>query len=585
MMDSAPRGRVSDDWCIDTALNERFPVYTRFNANDVLPDPITPLGASMAWLPHILPAFSFAYAEVGALSAAEAAADPNAWPAAAFRYGHLYVNVTVARLVGIRSGLGWRAVDGSYFGNHPDAPDHEDSPSDVDEVVSAKIIARTAWTLSTSTYPDLEEETRIADGLRAARPDFDLMTNGALLAYARSLIPYERLTWRGEIIAGTQASVGPAVIASLMPENSDMTPYDLVGPAGDVISAAPPYALWDLSREVRADGALGEFFDAGVEGMLPWLRDHFPTFYQHFLAFLRDFGYRGPSEWDLGADSWETRPALPLALIDRMRHLDDSHSPAARRTKATEAAERAFASVMNHLADNEEAQATLRTATDSARRFAGWRELGKANCIKVLNEARVALREMGRRLVTAGHLDHEGQVFMALDEELDLLVLDPQLVTEVIRQRERDWKEYATLELPLFLDARVPRVPVNDLPRRQEESFDVARPGDVLTGVPAAAGRATGRARVIVDPAQIAAFEPGDVLIAPQTDPSWTPLFVVASAVVVGVGAQNSHAMIVSRELGIPCVAGVSGAVNRIPDGATVTVDGSTGTVTIDEIA
>ncbi len=576
---------LSDDWCIDTSLNTRFPVYTRFNANDVLPDPITPLGASMAWLPHILPGFSFAYAELGAISVAEAAADPNAWPAAAFRYGHLYVNVTVARLVGIRSGLGWRAVDSSFFGNHPDAPAHEESPSDFDEAVSAKIAARTAWTLSTSTYPDLDEETRIADGLRAARPDFDLMTNGALLAYARSLIPYERLTWRGELIAGTQAAVGPAVIGSLMPEDSGMTPYDLVGPAGDVISAAPPYALWDLSREVRADGALGELFDAGVEGMMPWLHDHFPTFYQRFLAFLRDFGYRGPSEWDLGADSWETRPALPLALIDRMRHLDDSHSPALRRTKATEAAERAFASVMNHLADNEEAQVTLRVATDSARRFAAWRELGKANCIKVLNEARVALRELGRRMVTEGQLDHEGQVFMALDEELDLLVLDPQLVTEVIRQRERDWKEYTTVELPLFLDARVPRIPVNDLPRLQEENFVAAVAGDVLSGVPAAAGRATGRARVIVDPAQIAAFEPGDVLIAPQTDPSWTPLFVVASAVVVGVGAQNSHAMIVSRELGIPCVAGVSGAVNRIPDGATVTVDGSTGTVTIDEIA
>ena len=576
---------LSDDWCIDTELNTRFPVYTRFNANDVLPEPITPLGASMAWLPHILPGFSFAYAELGAISVAEASADPNAWPAAAFRYGHLYVNATVARLVGIRSGLGWRAVDSSFFGNHPDAPPHEESASDDDPAVSAKIAARTTWTLTTSTYPDLEEETRIADGLRAARPDFDLMTDGALVAYARGLMPYQRLTWRGELIAGSQAAVGPAVISSLMQPDSEITAYDIVGPAGDVISAAPPYALWDLSREVRADGALGELFDAGVEGMLPWLHDHFPTFYQRFVAFLRDFGYRGPSEWDLGADSWETRPALPLALIDRMRHLDDTHSPAFRRTKATEAAERAFASVMNELADNEEAQATLRIATDSARRFAAWRELGKSNCIKVLNEARMALRELGRRLVSAGQLDHEGQVFMALDEELDLLVLEPQLVTALIRERERDWKEYATVELPLFLDARVPRVPVNDLPRLQDESFAAVERGDVLHGVPAAAGRATGRARVIVDPAQIAAFEPGDVLIAPQTDPSWTPLFVVASAVVVGVGAQNSHAMIVSRELGIPCVAGVSGAVNRIPDGATVTVDGSTGTVTIDEIA
>jgi pyruvate,water dikinase len=89
---------------------------------------------------------------------------------------------------------------------------------------------------------------------------------------------------------------------------------------------------------------------------------------------------------------------------------------------------------------------------------------------------------------------------------------------------------------------------------------------------------------VISDPGAITEFEPGDVLIAPQTDPSWTPLFVVSSAVVVGVGAPNSHAMIVSRELGIPCVAGLEGATQRIPDGAMVTVDGSAGTVTIDSI-
>ena len=72
--------------------------------------------------------------------------------------------------------------------------------------------------------------------------------------------------------------------------------------------------------------------------------------------------------------------------------------------------------------------------------------------------------------------------------------------------------------------------------------------------------------------------------VAPQTDPSWTPLFVVAAAVIVGVGAPNSHAMIVSRELGIPCVAGLEGATSKIPDGAMVTVDGSAGTVTIDSL-
>jgi pyruvate,water dikinase len=86
---------------------------------------------------------------------------------------------------------------------------------------------------------------------------------------------------------------------------------------------------------------------------------------------------------------------------------------------------------------------------------------------------------------------------------------------------------------------------------------------------------------VVVDANDAAALEPGDVLVAPQTDPSWTPLFVLAAGVVVDVGAPNSHAMIVSRELGIPCAAGVTGATQRIPDGALVEVDGTSGTVTV----
>jgi pyruvate,water dikinase len=586
MTETTPQGQLSDDWCIDSRkLNERFPIYTRFNANDVLPDPITPLGADLIWNPHILPGFSNAYAEMGCISVAEANSDPEAFPAACFRYSHMYVNVTTARLTGIRSGLGWEAIDASFFGSHPEAPPHETHPDDGDPDIAARLAARTGWTLTTSTFPELEEDTRIADRLRAQRPDFAEMSNAALVAYARSLAPYERMTWRGELIGGAQAAIGPAVIGSVIPPEMGLSPFDLVGPAGDVVSAQPSYALWDLSRLVRNDAALSELFDAGVEGMVPWLKDHHPEFHQRFQAFLREFGYRGPSEWDLGADSWETKPELPLALIDRMRHLEDAQSPAARRAEASLTAEAAVARVLEAIAGNAEAEGTLRMGLDSARRFAGWRELGKSNCIKVINEARVALLEVGRRLANEGILDHPKQVFMALDGELDRLVLDPALVVPAIRQREADWQLYWDLEVPLFLDARQPRVPVDQVKRKAASAVAAAAVGTTLTAIGAAAGTASGRARIITDPSDVAAFEPGDVLVAPQTDPSWTPLFVVASAVVVGVGAPNSHAMIVSRELGIPCVAGLEGATGLIPEGAMVTVDGSAGTVTIDSLA
>jgi pyruvate,water dikinase len=84
-----------------------------------------------------------------------------------------------------------------------------------------------------------------------------------------------------------------------------------------------------------------------------------------------------------------------------------------------------------------------------------------------------------------------------------------------------------------------------------------------------------------MDPADAIYLEPGEVLVAPITDPAWTPLFLPSAAVVVNVGALMSHAVIVSRELGIPCVVSVEEATSRIPDGALVEVDGTAGTVTV----
>ncbi|MFM8846548.1 MAG: PEP-utilizing enzyme [Actinomycetota bacterium] len=105
--------------------------------------------------------------------------------------------------------------------------------------------------------------------------------------------------------------------------------------------------------------------------------------------------------------------------------------------------------------------------------------------------------------------------------------------------------------------------------------------GDVLSGVSGSPGVARGVARVVHDPAEPGDLAPGDILVAPCTDPSWTPLFMTSAAVVVHVGGQISHAVIVSRELGVPCVVSVTDATDRIADGALVEVNGDRGTVTI----
>jgi pyruvate,water dikinase len=565
-------------WLIDTVPSERFPVYTRLNANDVLPDPITPLGASFCWIPHIIPGWAAGYVALEAFTPSELAQEDMA-PVAGFFYGYLYINQSNVRVVGIRAGIGWQAIDAAFFS--VDSPPHEERPDDVNEELSARMGARTQWALTTTSFPELEEERQIADRVRANRPDLASMSPAALVMYARSLMPFERLCWRSETIGSNQAATGPAVLGQLLGEVDPSLVVQVIGQAGDVDSAAPSFALWDLSRAVRADDRLMAEFDQGVSGLLGRIEAGHADFGALFARFLHDFGYRGPSEWDLGADSWETRPELALGLVDRLRQMGDESSPANRQGDQDRQKTEATAKALAILGDNAEALATFELAVASARRFGAWRERAKTNCIKVMHEARVALNEVARRLHAEGHLESQRQLFMATDDELDILIAEPEALRERLATREKRWHELADLDIPTFLDSRTGVKPLNEIPRRAEVEVEVAKPGDVLQGGPASAGVARGRVRIIHDTASIAEFQPGEVLVAPQTDPSWTPLFMVASAVVVDVGALGSHAMIVSRELGIPCAAGVTAATRRIPDGAEVEVDGSTGKVTV----
>lgn len=565
-------------WLTDTVPSERYPLYTRLNANDVLPEPLTPLGASLAWIQHILPGWSDGYVAGDAFTPDELSGEDIS-PVAGLFYGRLYVNQSVVRVLGIRMGIGWQGVDAAYFS--ADSPPHTERPEDHNEAISERMQRRTQWTLSTTTFPDLDEDRRLADRCRAERPELATLSAGALIARARSVMPLERLLWRGEVVASNQAAVGPGVIGQLIGEADPSLAVKLIALPGDIDSAAPSYALWDLSRLVREDPSLSATFDAGSDGLLDVLAEKHPAFHERFTTFLRDYGYRGPSEWDIGADSWETRPELPLALIDRLRQLDEDSSPEARRAGKANEVEEATAKALALLGDDEEAKQTLQAAVASARRFAGWRERGKTNCIKVLNEARVALTELGRRLHEQGHLGHPRQVFMAMDDELETLVFDPASLTETLAARERQWQELLEVQEPTFVEGGTPLTPLPELPRRADGVAASAKPGEVLTGGPGATGVARGRARVVLDTGAISEFQPGEILVAPQTDPSWTPLFMVSAGVVVDAGAMGSHAMIVSRELGIPCAAGVAGATRKIPDGTLIEVDGSAGTVTI----
>jgi phosphohistidine swiveling domain-containing protein len=564
---------------IDTVPSMRYPVYTRLNAGDVMADPITPLGATLVWIPEVLPGWATGYMRVGSFTPQELEGEP--YLAGGFYYGYLYVNQTAVRMIGIRAGIGTDAIDAAFFA-HPNPPPHQSHPEDVNEQISAKMAERTQWTLTASSYPDLEEERELADRIRAERPNLATATNEVLIARARSIAPLQRLVWgRAYNVASGQASIGPGVITALVGAADPTLTIRLIGSAGDVDSALPSFALWDLSREVRADKGLTATFAAGDDGLLDRLHAEHPTFAVRFDNFIHEYGFRGPSEWDPGMDSWETKPELPLSLIGRLRHLEDDQSPALRREGRSGDGAAALQEALELLGDNQEAVQTLHLAIASARRFGAWRERGKTSAVKLMHEVRIALYELGRRLAAAGELDHPRQIFMALESELDILATHAAEYRETLREREKEWRQLFDVEPPTFVVGGEPMKPVSELLRTGAGETQTVVPGDILVGAPASAGVARGRARVIRDLDDISSFEPGEVLVAPQTDPSWTPLFMVASGVVVDVGAMGSHAMIVSRELGIPCAAGVPNATNRIPTGTLLEVDGSSGKVTV----
>jgi rifampicin phosphotransferase len=361
-----------------------------------------------------------------------------------------------------------------------------------------------------------------------------------------------------------------------------------------VPSASPSWGLWRLSRLANASPEVSGLFDDGGAGLAQALATaSAPSavrFAEALDGFLADFGQRGPNEWDIRAISWEAGPDQVLALVDSLRQMPDQNSPDARHERLETARESTAGRIRAALAD-EASRKGFDTALQSAARMIPLREKTKLIAVTAINEVRRTLRELGRRGVAAGYFAAPEDVMMLLESELDDYLAGPARFVPVLAERLAQYRALFELEPPFIIDADPGPLP--EWPRRartqgpQEPRLDgvhgsePAKPGEVLRGIGGSAGRYEGRARVGMDLDAALALEPGEVLVAPITDAAWTPLFLVAGAVVVDVGALNSHAVVVSRELGIPCVLSLEDGTARLRDGMVLAVDGSAGTVTV----
>jgi phosphohistidine swiveling domain-containing protein len=288
-------------------------------------------------------------------------------------------------------------------------------------------------------------------------------------------------------------------------------------------------------------------------------------------TFLDKYGHRGVAEVDVGVPRWAEDPAPVFAMIaNYLRVTDPGQAPDRRFARAAATAEAALAELVARARRRRPVRGRLAGfLLRRARSLAGLREAGKFAGLYPLREMRRQLLLVGADLAAAGRLEQpEDIMFVTLDEaagEVDLRELVAARKAVHRRELRRRSVPVALLSDGTDIEAVLPRPPDS---------------GDALHGVGASAGRVTGAARVVHDPAT-AHLEPGEILVAATTDPGWTPLFLTAAALVTETGAVMAHGPTVAREYGIPAVICVPGATDKIMTGTLITVDGATGTVTL----
>jgi pyruvate,water dikinase len=554
--------------------SEEFPVYSRGNVGEAFPNVISPMSGSLMLEASARSQTRF-FLAIGALSDRQVR-DPRNQMFVQF-HGYLYANVSIARIAAVRApGMSIDDIDAQYSGVGV-LPPHAPRPGERD----------LAATLRLGRYASRGLRRRDAERSRAAQREvaewvsslapIDEVGDLELLRRARRASSwFDRLN--AEMMTVTLHAGAMRVVLERLCASVDEpdAANALTSGLGDVASAAPAAAMWALGRQVRESLTLAAHFDGGDPDLLDRLRadPHAADFVAAFDDFLAAFGFHGVDELELSAPKWGTDPHHALQLVERLRHAPDERDPrlgAERLTAARVATtERVAAKMLGPK------RRIFHLVVRNAALYAREREATKAALVCALFESRRALNELARR-----HGIDRDDIYLLVDAELELALADPTAFEATIAERRQLRAELQRREPPFWFEGSIPQ-PSSWSTR--EDTASPQRPSSAvasLQGLGVSSGVVTGRARVILDPNDASALEADEILVAPQTDPAWTPLFLGAAGVIVEYGAIMSHAAIVARELGIPAVVGIEGATRAIPTGAGVTIDGTSGAVTV----
>lgn len=360
-----------------------------------------------------------------------------------------------------------------------------------------------------------------------------------------------------QLVTDVVPQAGPGVVA------------DLVTGLGEVSSAEHSYHLWELSRLARQSPQVMAFL--ATRDWSSWRQALDGTgFLEAWEGFLGAFGHRALYESELANPRWREQPEYLFEILASYVTLLQQAPPfdPAAQARRRQAAER---TVLHALPSWR--RPWFRFLLRQTQTFSRLRENSRSHLAWGMDLGRLTALAAGRFLVLDGLLDTPEMVFFLEHDEVKAALrgeMPAATVQRLVTQRRLLRQRDAARQSPdLFIGER---------PVYGEE---LAPTGQHLSGLPSSPGRVTAIARVIRTPHEGERLQPGEILVAPSTDPGWTPLFLLAAGLVMETGGYLSHGAIVAREYGIPAVLNVPLATQRIPDGSRITLDGGQGLVVL----
>ena len=285
----------------------------------------------------------------------------------------------------------------------------------------------------------------------------------------------------------------------------------------------------------------------------------------------------------LSTPTWSEAPDRMLQLAAQFLG-DDVAPPAAVRASVRERRDAQIEDLCDACDDADMVAAFRHELAYARRNFAGLEEHNHYIDQMALGQVRQAVMAAAGWLVDAGELDEPEQILFLKFEEIGeaLRATTPSSHAEVIAERQEAYKFWQQMEPPPVLG--LPQAGLDERPPFTDDVTAATVPAaNQLVGLGASHGTVSGRARLMTSVNELPALEQGDILVAHNIGPRWTPVLPILGGLVLNSGSVGQHAAATAREYGVPAVIATGNATRRIVDGAWITVDGANGIVIIEK--